>query len=283
MAPRSLVHRIVAVLEACLASTEPLALAELARATGLPKPTAWRLAESLTARGLLARTPGGYLGGSALAVWGERAARQARIREIVVPELLELHQLTRAPVWAVDVSDDRGWVVIGQVYDREAVQRGYSEGWLHDPKDPAILAGALGLVALHQRPELVDGLLRRGIPRVTPDTEVRPARVLAHLGTVADAGHAIEHGRVWRGWSCLAVPVVEPVNGLTVAVLGVVDRTPRFVATRFVVASHRAAHRTQAQWRRPSGTPVPGVRTPAPDAARDGFSGGPPAARPSWS
>ncbi|RZU65656.1 IclR family transcriptional regulator [Microterricola gilva] len=243
-----MVSRILAVLDRCLDSAQPLSLASLSLNSGLPKPTAWRIAESLVERGLLARTNDGYSAGAGLLDRGDRAMHQAALRAFVVPELVELQRQTAAAVWAVDVSRERDWVVIAQIYDRTAVQNHYSDQWQHDPTDPAILATSLGQVGLASRPEIIDGLLLRGVPRLTLHTEVEPKRVLASVQQARDELQLIEHGHVWLGWSCLTIPILDFTRQRTMAVLGIVDRTPRFVDNRFARAARRTADRLQLQW-----------------------------------
>jgi DNA-binding IclR family transcriptional regulator len=69
------VDRAVLVLDA-VASGGPCSLAELQRATGLPRPTAYRLAVALVRHGVLARdTDGRFVLGRRLAAWGAVAGR----------------------------------------------------------------------------------------------------------------------------------------------------------------------------------------------------------------
>ena len=51
--------RALLVLDACLCTSQVASLAELTSATGLPKPTVYRLAEQLVRRRLLDRVEGG--------------------------------------------------------------------------------------------------------------------------------------------------------------------------------------------------------------------------------
>ncbi|WP_431801706.1 helix-turn-helix domain-containing protein [Microbacterium sp. bgisy203] len=240
--------RILAVPDGCLDSAAPVRLSDLVRATGLPSATAWRIAAGLVEADLLARTDDGYVVGPGLIERGDRAAHQRALRAIALPELVELHHRTGGAVWAVDVSRESGWTIIGQIYDRAALQNQYSEQWAHDPAKPAILATALGYIGLADRPDLVDRLLSRGVPRLTPYTETAPLRVIATLDRAVGERQLIEHGRVWPGWSCLAVPIADRATGRTVAVVGVIDRTPRFVDDRVSRAARATAAHLQSQW-----------------------------------
>ncbi|MFT3970811.1 MAG: IclR family transcriptional regulator C-terminal domain-containing protein [Micropruina sp.] len=202
-------------------------------------------------RGLLQRTPTGYAGGAGLVERGNRAAGQSALRPVVIPELAELQRRTGVAVWMVDVSSAAEWVLVGSIYDRIAAHTQYSDDWPRRPQDPAVLASALGAVALADEPAAVDKLLRRGVPRLTPHTAIEPIRALAALHRAKDAGALIEHGRFRLGWSCVAVPVMHTVEHRTVGVVGAVDRTPRFMADRLLRATQATAALMEAGWPRP--------------------------------
>ncbi len=233
--------RILAVIDFCLDQTEPVSLAEMAEATGLPKPTAWRIAQSLVDRHLLDHTVDGYTSGVGLVVLGDRAAEQSAMRAAITPQLADLHRQTRAAVWAVDVRSDVDWPLVDSIYDTVVARTRYAESWPHSPDNPALLGSALGILAYSQRPGDVEPLLRAGVPRLTPYTEVAPRLIESALRRARDAGEVVEHGRFRLGWSCLAVPITDRKSGETVAVLGVVDRTPRFVSARLLRAAHASA------------------------------------------
>ncbi len=236
------------MIECCVGPGGPVPLSEIAAGTGLPKATAWRIAEGLVRSGLLGRTNHGYIGGVRLVEKGNWAARQLAFRPAVLPEIVELHRVTGAPVWAVDIRDDEQWVIVASVYGSAAARNNYSDDWCHDPQAPAVLASALGRMALARRPEHVDGLLRVGIPRLTSNTETNPKRLDLLLRRATDEQVIVEHGGVWLGWSCMALPVVEPLSRRTIGVVGVVERTPRFIETRFLVSARRVVNRVQSAW-----------------------------------
>jgi len=84
--------RAVLVLDT-IARRGPCALAELVDATGLPRPTAYRLAVALEAHGLLARDgEGRFAVGGRLAGWG--AAANRRLAEAARPVLADLADTT---------------------------------------------------------------------------------------------------------------------------------------------------------------------------------------------
>lgn len=248
--------RAMMVIEACLDSTGPISLADLTAATGLPKPTVRRVANNLVQRDLLQRGPQGYISGSGLVLAGTRAAEQRATRLAATPFLEELHQRTNAAVWMVDVSAATHWPMVNNLYGPDQHQSRYAGTWPHSPTDPAVLATALGIVALTNRPADVELLIRSGIPRLTPYTGARPRQVAAAMIRFANSGIAVEHQGCVLGWSCLAVPVMHNDGSGVSAVLGLVSRTPRFLAARFATLAQASADAitadSQPEPRRPS-------------------------------
>lgn len=248
MDDRTVLGRVLAVISVCLEQKDPITLGDLARGAGLPKPTVWRIAEDLTRRGLLQRVPDGYLGGPGLIELGNRAAGQQALRSIVTPELSELHARTGAAVWVVDTRSNTDWTLVGSLYDRRAAETKYAETWQHSPGDPAVLASALGVLALARRPHVAEQLLTRGVPRLTPHTEVNPDQILKAMERGLDNQEVVERESFRLGWSCLAVPVFERETRKIAAVVGVVDRTPRFNTRHLLNIAHTSAATLACHW-----------------------------------
>lgn len=237
----SVLGRLMLIVDACLVDEAAVSLAELTVRTGLPKPTARRLAEQLVHHGLLQRTESGYLSGPHLAMAGERAAQQQRHRESLAPFLADLHARTGAAVWIVDISDpDGSWPIVATVYGQRAARSGHVDDWPRHPLDPRILATCLGRLGLARHPERVHDLLRAGMTRLTPYTDVSPARVLRAVESAGANEEALEHEGVARGWSCLTVRI--PGGSVTSdALLGIVSPTITFRPARLFAAAHASA------------------------------------------
>jgi len=89
--------KAVAVLDAL--ADEPLALAGLVDATGLPRATAHRLATALEAHGLVRRTEDGRFAlGLRLVALGRAAADQLPLADVARPALAELRDATEESV-----------------------------------------------------------------------------------------------------------------------------------------------------------------------------------------
>jgi IclR family transcriptional regulator, acetate operon repressor len=115
VAGASSAERIVALLEACATSVQPLALSELARCSGLPKTSAHRLCGQLCTLGLLERGVGGYaLGGRLFAMAGNPAIHALRACAIPV-----LHELAMASGYNANLAVLSGSqaLLVEEVYD----------------------------------------------------------------------------------------------------------------------------------------------------------------------
>lgn len=237
--------RALIIIDAVLDSATPVSLANLARSTGLPKPTTRRIANTLAGRGLLVRTSRGYVSGPGLAELGARASAQMSDRLHALPHLQELYARTHAVTWLIDVTGERSWPVISSVFDRTIPTYG-NDIWPRNPVDPAILATALGQLTYSNDVARAEGLLQSGVPQLTRHTPVQPNRIIRSLIRADEEQVAVEYEQVRLGWSCLAVPVTGRSNQR--AVLGLVERTPRFQTARFVTEARRVADDLSRTW-----------------------------------
>jgi DNA-binding IclR family transcriptional regulator len=165
-----------------------------------------------------------------------------------MPYLDELHGSTRAVVCVVRTDSVSRWSILGTIYDHAAAATGYAESWPHDPSSPAVLASAFGQVALAQHREHAETLMRARVPRMTPYTATHPIQLGRALDRAAANGEAIEHEGLFRGWSCLAVPVGTQASGPPPAVLAVIDTSRRFNTRRYLAQAHAAAEGIGRRW-----------------------------------
>jgi DNA-binding IclR family transcriptional regulator len=89
------VDRALALLDAFREEDGPLALADLARRSGLHLTTALRLLGTLESHGFVKRLPGGYALGATLLLLGERFRRTLRLDDHVRPALERLRLESR--------------------------------------------------------------------------------------------------------------------------------------------------------------------------------------------
>jgi len=230
---------ILAVVAA--GEAEPVALAEITRRTGLPKPTVRRIADTLARRQVLSKGVGGYRLGSASLAFARRAHDAELTRTRQNPLLVDLFRAVGGAVWLASVEDTdaggREIRLVDSVLGRAAAQTGPMQ-WPQDQNDPANLATALGALVLPDQPELVARLLSAPPVRLTPYSPTTPRWFVAAAARARDEQYAVEHEQVRQGWSCLAVRVPEPDR---MRVLGVVAPTHGFRLTAVLAAARAVA------------------------------------------
>ena len=96
--PKSVLGRALTLLTAFRPGDAELTLAELARRTGLPKPTAHRMLAELAQWNVVERTPGGIRLGMRLFELGQLAPLQRGLREAATPFLSDLFEATHETV-----------------------------------------------------------------------------------------------------------------------------------------------------------------------------------------
>jgi DNA-binding IclR family transcriptional regulator len=207
-------ERIVGVLEACAASAEPIPLAELVRATGLPKTSVHRLCGKLCALGVLEASPGGYqLGARLYALAGSPAIHALRARAIPV-----LHELAKTSGFNANLAVLSGSraLLVEEVYNRDWPTRIVGQSLpLHcTAVGKALLLGR----SAHQIEQLV------GAGPLAPQTRhsiVRTELLIAQLAAAGRDGVAYSNEE-WRlGISAVAAPVPDTRrSGVAISLAG---------------------------------------------------------------
>jgi DNA-binding IclR family transcriptional regulator len=194
--------RLLAALE-----DGPLALADLAPACRLPKPTAWRLASALEGHGLVRRDAEGRFGlGHRLAALARAASRAVPLAEAAAPALAELRRATGESV---------------QLYVREGDRR-VCVAALESPH------GLRTIVALGAALPLDRG---------------SAGKVLREDGAARARGFAESVGEREPGVASVSAPVRDADGRLVaaVSVSGPIERTTRAPARRYAKEVVRAA------------------------------------------
>jgi DNA-binding IclR family transcriptional regulator len=226
--------KALAVLHAFGADDRAVPLAELGRRTGLPKGTLHRVAGDLVEAGLLDRDGTGYRLGTGLFQLGMRAAVERSLLEVATPYLEDLYEQTHETVH-LGVRDGLDVVYVAKL------------GGHRQAPAPSRVGGrmplhctAIGKVLLaHAGPEILTGVLARGLTRTAPRTITAPAVLAGQLAAIADTGLAYEYEESAVGIVCVAAPVTE--GDAVVAAVSVTGPADRFVPER-----HRAQVRAAA-------------------------------------
>jgi DNA-binding IclR family transcriptional regulator len=217
--PGRSVERVCAVLSAFTSASPHLTLAELSARTGLPKPTAHRLAGSLIATGFLRHERGGrYALGAKMSELGAVVRTERDLTELCRPVLDALAAdagetvMLAVPDWgALELT------VIGSRVSPQMLSVMPLVG-----RHMSISAGALGKALLIGVPvdELEAALRRVTLPSWTDRSIVDPDALLDELSQWRDRGYVIAHGEFADGVSGAAVPILSE-NGYPRASIGI--------------------------------------------------------------
>ncbi|WAZ25354.1 IclR family transcriptional regulator [Streptomyces cinnabarinus] len=216
--PKSVLARGAALLRACGDAGAPLALAELALRTGLPKPTVHRLLGELVRLGLVERTgEGTYRIGLGLFVLGVSAPSVCELRDAALPYLGDLHEATHENVHLA-VPDGTDTLFLEKVTGRRATPIVSRTGG----RLPAHCT-ATGKVFLALDPGPRDPRPPRGaLPRLTPRTLVLPGQLARDLALTRARGYGVNLEEAEIGVSAVAAPVYahgrdsRPVGAISV-------------------------------------------------------------------
>lgn len=221
----TVVGRVVAITDAVAAASGPLSLAELTRSTGLPKPTARRIANDLVRHHILESTPAGYRLGPRLSYYGFRALREDRLAVVAPPYLRDLSLRAHGEIsWCGAFLGGElvcGQPVFGHEY-REAIKH---QTW----PSSALLGSSIALTAGGRLQTAFDAerserLARTGCRPLTRHSATAPGELRALLEQARATGLAYEREQVTEGWSCVAA-VILGADEAPVGVIGLTGRS----------------------------------------------------------
>ena len=203
-----------------------LSLADLAKRTGIPRATAFRLLSTLEQSGFLAKDHGAYQLGIKCFVLGNIVAGGLDLRETAHPHLVALRDTTRETT-QIAILDH--W----QVVYLERVPSPNPSGFMRMRAGailPAYCTG-LGKTLLAYSPErdVEAWAATQKFPALTPRTITSVKRLLKELRAIRERGYGIDDEEREKGVKCLAAPVRNH-NGDVVAavsVAGPIDRMPQ--------------------------------------------------------
>jgi DNA-binding IclR family transcriptional regulator len=214
---------------------EAMTLAQLCRASGIPKGTAHRLVAELVQWGLLERSGTHLRLGIRLFELGQLVAAQRTIADVAAPYLSELYQATASTVHLAVI--DGVDVVYLQKFTR--------------PDDPPVGSRVGGRMPLHctgvgkallafSPQSVTEAVIDAGLIRLTARTIVAPGILLQELDRTRARGFAVEREESSVGVACVAVPVLGS-SGNAVAAISITSRPHRFSSTAMTAAARRAA------------------------------------------
>jgi DNA-binding IclR family transcriptional regulator len=223
--------RITAILDAVARLDDAATLAELTRATAIPKPTVRRISAALVARGLLRRHADRYQLGPRILELGAHAARRDRMREAATPHMQDLFARTREIVWLSALTETSNALVQATFGHNRSMDMG--KPWPTAIHSAHFMSTATGRMLLAERPDLAEAHLFRPLPRMTPYTPPSQTRVAAAVAAARDNGYAIENEESLLGYRCIAVPLHNTDQDV-IATIGVLGRVGSFAPERII-------------------------------------------------
>lgn len=198
------VSRAVALLKAFDDAQPEWGVAELARAVGLNKTTAYRLIKALESEGMLARNPvtDGYRLGPEAIVLGARALRASDLRTASHAELEALAQQAGETA-TLEVLDGDRVLILDEVQSHHLIGTSLSIGtrWpAHATSTGRVLLCELG------EPQR-KAILRSPLERLTANTLTTLAALRAELAQVREQGWAAAYEELQDGYVAVGAPV----------------------------------------------------------------------------
>lgn len=221
-------HKTLDILETIRESRSGMPLADLARALGLPKPTAYRIVATLEGRGYITRNAGGhYLMTRKLFDLQQNESDERFLVRSSQPFMEELVQSCRETV-NLGILDAGEVVVISTIESPQSIRMTSKVGnrrYLHST--------ALGKVLLCGLTEKeVQRLIRiQGLPKLTPRTLTSRQALAAELEQVRRQGFAVDNEENEPDGRCIGAPITGP-GGRIVAALSISAPVFRMDMTR---------------------------------------------------
>jgi len=233
---RSVISKVVSLLDAFGPSTPELSLSDLARITGLPVSTTYRLAAELVEWGGLERADGaGYRIGMRLWELGTLAPRAGTLRTVALPFMQDLYEATRENVHLA-VRDGIEALYVETIAGRGSVRTRSRRGG----RLPLHATGVGKVLLAHAPPDVLHAVLDAGLHRYTPHTISTPGHLRRALADVRRTGIAYAREEMSGGSLSVAAPVTA-ADGVVVAALAVVRRSGRVDLRRLAPAVRTAA------------------------------------------
>ena len=233
---RSVISKVVALLDAFTPTAPELTLNDLAQVTGLPMSTTYRLASELVAWGGLERVEGGgYRIGLRMWEIGALAPRGETLRDVALPFMSDLYEATRENVHLAVLEGGEVLYVEKLTGRRSMPVRTRRGGRL------PLHATAAGKVLLAHAPEsLFRETVAAGLSRYTAHTIIAPGHLRRALTEIRRTGIGYAREELTVGSLSVAAAVLD-ADGAAVGALSVTLRSGRGDLRRLGPAVRTAA------------------------------------------
>ena len=231
----SVLGKVFALLDSFRAGDGAVSFAEMARRSGVARPTAHRLLHQLATHGAIELSEEGVRPGMRMFEIGQLAARPRGLQEAATPFLTDLFRATGGTVHLA-VADGNDVIYVHKLDGRLGPALGSRVGG----RMPAYCTGLGKVLLAYAEPERLRALLKAGLTRRTPRTIVAPGMLVGELERVRERGFAKEHEESTVGIACVAAPVFDAA-GVAVAAVSVTGRTHKVDSSRLAPAVRAAA------------------------------------------
>ncbi|WP_020134927.1 IclR family transcriptional regulator [Streptomyces sp. 351MFTsu5.1] len=205
--PNSVLGKAQLLLAAFESGADRLRLSELSRRSGVPKASAYRLAQELVQWGLLDRHGETYELGIRLFHLGQRVPASAVLRTVARPLMADLFTRTRTAVHLAVL--DGAHVLFLEKIAGEANVLTHSHVGGRLPAS-CTATGQILLALAPDADERVAALAEAGLPVMTSRSVTDPQALVQRLSKAARQRYALEVEGVRAGYASLAVPVALP-------------------------------------------------------------------------
>jgi len=233
----SVLDRAVQILGAFGSASPVLSAAQLARRTGMPAPTVYRMVGELLRLGILERETDKRLRiGIRLWELASRSSQAMSLRSAALPYMEDLQAVVRQHT------------ILGIIVDRHVIylETLSAPGASFSPAKTAgrlpLHAGSMGLVLLAFAPsELQEQILADPLVVVTPRTVTDPKQLRRILLRIRREDHFVAERMIREDSAGVAVPI-RGANGSIVAALSVVVANNKQVTARVIPALKAASN-----------------------------------------
>lgn len=204
------------LLKAFSESESEIGISDLARRLGVAKSTAHRLATTLLSEGMLEQNADTekYRLGIALFRLGALVRQRMDVSIEARPLLRELREKVNETVHLA-VLDGTEIMYIYNLESTQAIRMRSDIG----VRKPAYCTAEGQAMLAFQPPEVVERVIRAGLPQRTPQTITDPAALRRTLELIRQRGCAIEDEESEAGMRCVAAPVRDD-SGEVIAAIG---------------------------------------------------------------
>jgi DNA-binding IclR family transcriptional regulator len=228
--------KILAILSAFTPAMREQSLNQLAQRSGLPLSTTYRLATALVDGGALEPgTRGGYRVGLRLWEIGSLAVRGLSLRDVAVPFMQDLYEVTHENVHLAVLGGLEALYV-----EKITGSRSISVKAQEARRLPLHATGVGKVLLAHAEEKVFDEVVTRGLARLTPHTITNTRQLSRALAAVRRQGFAIGNEEMQLGRVSVAAPIRSSGDEV-VAALSIVGRASNVDPARLVPAVRTAA------------------------------------------